>query len=276
MVVLVPPVSLEVGSIPWPHLRTLLLAACVGLGGGVTSGLFGVSPGGALVVLAALLLGAEQHIAQGISLAAQIPPTSLGGARRYHKEGNRCPMSWLPWLASGLLVGGVAGAIGAARVSTSALRGSYVIYLGVLDLLLILRSAPREAADDTAFEAGKIHVPALLAVGLVAGLSSGYLGIGGGLAIVAGLAGGLRVPQHRAQALSLLLSVLPTTMPAAYVYWRQGLLPPWPILAATILGLWAGTLLGARAANRLRPPTLRRALIVTVTAMTAYMAYRTS
>ena len=47
------------------------------LAGGLTSGLLGVSPGGGLVVFSVLLLGAEQHVAQGISLVAQIPPTSL-------------------------------------------------------------------------------------------------------------------------------------------------------------------------------------------------------
>jgi uncharacterized protein len=49
----------------------------VGLVGGVTSGLLGVSPGGGLVVFSNLLLGSEQHVAQGLSLVAQIPPTSV-------------------------------------------------------------------------------------------------------------------------------------------------------------------------------------------------------
>jgi hypothetical protein len=151
------------------------------------------------------------------------------------------------------------------------LRWSYVTYLGVLDSLLIFRPTPPRVADDTATRAKSVRVPVLNAVGLLAGLSSGYLGIGGGLAIVAGLAAGLKVPQHQAQALSLLLSVIPTTMAATYVYWREGLLPTWPILAAVIVGLRGGISLGARAANRLSPSTLRRALIVMLTAMTAYM-----
>ena len=55
----------------------LLAGIATGLAGGFTSGLLGVSPGGGLVVFSVLLLGAEQHAAQGISLVAQIPPTSL-------------------------------------------------------------------------------------------------------------------------------------------------------------------------------------------------------
>lgn len=54
----------------------------VGLSGGASSGLLGVSPGGARTVASALLMGAEQHVAQGLSLIAQVPPTGLAGLRR--------------------------------------------------------------------------------------------------------------------------------------------------------------------------------------------------
>jgi len=84
----------------------------------------------------------------------------------------------------------------------------------------------------------------------------------------------LKVPQHQAQWLSLILSIIPTTAPAAYVYWREGFLPPWPILAAVVVGLWSGIDLGARVANRVRPTVLRRVLVVMVTAMAAYMAWK--
>ena len=74
-----------------PEMSIGELAAGLGVGlvGGITSGLLGVSPGGGLVVFSNLLLGAEQHVAQGISLVAQIPPTSLSGIRRYWEKGSR-------------------------------------------------------------------------------------------------------------------------------------------------------------------------------------------
>ena len=50
-----------------------------GLAGGFTSGLLGVSPGGGLVVFSVLLLGAEQHVAQGISLVAQFRRPAFPG-----------------------------------------------------------------------------------------------------------------------------------------------------------------------------------------------------
>jgi uncharacterized membrane protein YfcA len=266
--------------------QQVALAVCVGLIGGVSSGLCGVSPGGALVVLSAGLLGAEQHVAQGISLMAQIAPTGLAGIERYREEGRAAPLRWLLWLTSGFLLGGVAGATLAGRVSTAVLQWSYVGYLVALDVLLlvrIFRKQPSTVTDNRPGDANPAEdacrtdvvgwVP-LLAIGLLGGLSSGYLGIGGGLAIVAGLTGGLKVPQHQAQMVSLVLSIIPTTIPAAYVYWRTGHVPAWTILVAVIVGLYAGTDLGARAANRMTSTTLRRVLVIMVTAMAAYMAWR--
>jgi uncharacterized protein len=240
------------------------IAVGVGLIGGFTSGLCGVSPGGALVVFSSLLLGTEQHVAQGLSLVAQIPPTGFAGIKQ-----GPFPTRWLVWLAPGFLLGGVAGAVVATHTSTLVLQWSYVGYLVALAGLLLVRSSG-ERRDGTMVSAA----PALLAVGMVAGVSSGYLGIGGGLAIVVGLAGALKVPQHLAQRVSLALSIIPTTIPAAWIYWRAGTLPSWPVLVAVIVGLWVGTDLGARAANRVSPATLRRVLLVMVAAMAAYMAWR--
>jgi uncharacterized protein len=260
--------------------QQMALAVCVGLIGGVSSGLGGVSPGGALVVLSTGLLGAEQHLAQGISLIAQIPPTGLSGIRRYREEGRCAPVRWLLWLTSGFLLGGVAGATIAGRVSTAVLQWSYVGYLVALDALLLVRisrtqpSAVTGNRTEDANPTEDVGWLSLLTVGLLGGLSSGYLGIGGGLAIVAGLTGGLRVAQHQAQMVSLVLSIIPTTIPAAYVYWRAGQIPPWPILAAVIVGLYGGTDLGARAANRMKSTTLRGVLVIMVTAMATYMAWR--
>jgi hypothetical protein len=255
-------------------VATLVASVGVGLVGGITSGLLGTSPGGAVVVLSTLLLGADQHLAQGISLAVQIPPTGVSGIRRYRAEGHRCPLRWLLWLAAGMLMGGTIGAMAAAHASSSLLRWSYVGYLVALDLLLIMRSAPARVASESGSPVQAISASALLFVGLTAGLSSGFLGIGGGLAIVVGLSAWLRMPQHQAQMMGLILTIMPTTVCAAYVYWRAGQLPSWPILLAVVVGLWGGTDLGARLANHLERTTLRRVLVVMVTAMALYMASR--
>jgi len=244
----------------------LLASVSVGLVGGFTSGLLGISPGGGLVIFSALLLGAEQHVAQGISLIAQIPPTSISGIKRYWEKGNRSPLRWLVLLAIGFLIGGVGGAFAAGGVASSVLEWTYVFYLSALGVLLIFRPQP------AGLEAKQIHWAALLAVGAIAGFSSGFLGIGGGLAITVGLSAWLRVPQHQAQLVSLALSMIPATIPAAWVYWRQGWSTSWLIIAGVVLGLWAGADLGARLANRMNQKMLRRSLIGFVFSMAVYMA----
>jgi uncharacterized protein len=250
----------------------LLAGSAVGLVGGVTAGLLGVSPGGGLVVFSVLLLGAEQHLAQGISLVAQIPPTSVAGIRRYWAKGGRVSLRWLVPLTIGFLAGGVAGALAAGSVGGSVLRWSYVGYLAALDALLIFR--PQPSATTPNHDVQRIHWALLLGVGVIAGVSSGFLGIGGGLAVTVCLSAGLKVPQHQAQLVSLVLGIIPTTIPAAWVYWHQGWLVSWPIIGGVLLGLWAGTDLGASIANRLGNTALRRVLIGVVSTMAIYMAYK--
>jgi uncharacterized protein len=251
----------------------LFASVAVGLIGGGAAGLLGVSPGGPLVVFSVLLLGAEQHVAQGLSLIAQVPPTSLSGVRQYRDKGNRAPIRWLLLLALGFLAGGILGAKVAGSASATLLQWLYVLYLAALVAMLVIRGR-KAPADSEAASVASIHWAALLLVGAVGGFSSGLMGIGGGLAVTVGLGAGLCVPQHQAQMISLLLAVVPTTVPAAWIYWQQGRTPAWPVVIGTIAGLWLGTYLGACLANQVSATVLHRGLIVLVGAMAAYMAYK--
>lgn len=242
-----------------------------GLAGGVTAGLFGVSPGGGLVVFSVLLLGAEQHVAQGIALVAQIPPTAASGLRRSAKAGIGVPLHWLGWLVAGFVFGGIGGAFGANRMGAATLQWCYVAYLVTLDAMLILRRSKPRAGDTRTAEPGAV---ALILVGLAAGLSSGFLGIGGGLATVVGLSAILGVAQERARMAGLALSLVPSTAPSAWVYWSSGTLASWEVLTGVILGLIAGTDVGAWLATRLPPLLLHRALVVFLSVMAAYMTFR--
>lgn len=255
-------------------INDLSAALAVGFVSGASSGLLGVSPGGGLVVFEILLLGCPQQVAQGISLIAQIPPTSMSGIRRYWARGSRSPTKWLVPLTIGFLAGGIGGAFAAGLVKGGVLRTTYVGYLAALDVLLILRSPSRQQQAAGNRSSNDPHWVALLIVGAMAGLSSGFLGIGGGLAITAGLSAALKVPQHQAQAVSLVLSIIPLTIPAAWVYAHQGWAIPWPVIIGVVLGLWAGTDLGARLADHMTATTLRRTLIALVSGMTLYMAYK--
>jgi uncharacterized protein len=257
------------------NLPDILGGLATGLAGGVFSGFLGVTSGGVLVPLLVLLLGKDQHVAQGISLVAQIFPTSLSGVRNYSKSGHRISMRWLIWLAAGFCVGGAVGAILATHVADHALQWCFVAYLLVLVSLILLRPPrPKVEASDDVPEDVPLHWASLCAVGAVAGWSSGFLGIGGGLAITAVMSGLLKVSQHRAQAMSLAVTALPVTIPAAVLYVQQGTELPWLTIVSLIICLGVGTDIGARFATRVTPDKLRIMLILIITAMALFMAYK--
>jgi len=241
--------------------------------GGIASGFLGITSGGILVPLLVLLLGKDQHVAQGISLVAQVVPTSLSGVRNYSQGGHRFSMRWLIWLATGFAIGGGIGALLATHVSDRALQWTFVGYLLILLAVVVLRS-PHAHVEATAEKSTELPLPwaALATIGAVAGSSSGFLGIGGGLAITALMTGWLKISQHRSQAVSLAVTALPVTLPAALLYVQQGTALPWATIVALVVGLWIGTDVGARLANRVDPKRLRVVLMIVIAGMATFMA----
>jgi uncharacterized membrane protein YfcA len=243
--------------------------------GGIASGFLGITSGGILVPLLVLILGKDQHVAQGISLLAQVVPTSLSGVRNYSQSGHRVPLRWLIWLAVGFAIGGCVGALLATHVSDRALQWTFVGYLVILEAIVILRP-PRSKMEGTADESQDLplHWASLSSIGAIAGWSSGFLGIGGGLAITALMTGLLKVSQHRSQAVSLAVTALPVTLPAALLYVQQGTELPWLTIISLVVGLWVGTDIGARFANRVSPAKLRVVLMIMIAGMAIFMAFK--
>jgi len=202
-------------------------------------------------------------------------PTSLSGVRNYSQSGHRVPLRWLVWLAVGFAVGGCVGALLATHVSDRALQWTFVGYLVILEAIVILRP-PRAKLEGTADESQDmpLHWASLGAIGAIAGWSSGFLGIGGGLAITALMTGLLKVSQHRSQAVSLAVTALPVTLPAALLYVQQGTELPWLTIVSLIAGLWIGTDIGARFANRVSPDKLRIVLMIMIAGMAIFMAFK--
>jgi uncharacterized membrane protein YfcA len=137
---------------------------------------------------------------------------------------------------------------------------------------VVVRPPRHQLESAEAPAAPSVPLAAVVAVGALAGFSSGFLGIGGGLAITVGLSAWLKVPQRMAQMISLALLAVPLTIPAAWVYWREGHIVSWGVLIGVVLGLVAGTDIGARLANRLNDKALRRSLLVFIVLMAGYMA----
>jgi uncharacterized membrane protein YfcA len=84
----------------------------------------------------------------------------------------------------------------------------------------------------------------LLCIGLLAGIASGFVGIGGGIIIVPALVFGLGLNQHMAQGTSLAMMIPPIGILAVMSYYKAGQiqLEYAGILALTfVLGAWMGS-----------------------------------
>ncbi len=96
-----------------------------------------------------------------------------------------------------------------------------------------------------------------IALGLIAGLLSGVVGIGGGVIIVPALVLFFSMSQHTAQGTTVAMLVLPVGVLAAWVYYKQGFvdLRVAGLLAA---GFFLGSMAGARIAVALPAGVLER------------------
>jgi uncharacterized membrane protein YfcA len=94
-------------------------------------------------------------------------------------------------------------------------------------------------------------------LGLVAGIFSGLIGIGGGIIIVPALVLLFGLSQHTAQGTTLALMVPPIGLLAALAYYKQGFVDL-KIAAFVCLGFFIGGFLGAKFAIGISDQLLRK------------------
>ncbi len=109
-------------------------------------------------------------------------------------------------------------------------------------------------------------------LGLVAGIFSGMLGIGGGIIIVPTLLFLFGMTQHQAQGTTLALMVPPIGLLAAWMYWKQGCVNV-KMAAFICLGFFFGGLLGARLVAHVPDVLLKRCFGVLMLAMSIKMIW---
>ncbi|MCX6132307.1 MAG: TSUP family transporter [Ignavibacteriales bacterium] len=94
-------------------------------------------------------------------------------------------------------------------------------------------------------------------LGLLAGVLSGLVGLGGGFVIVPALVFIFGFSQHQAQGTTLALLVPPIGLLAAWTYYRQGFVDI-RVAALIAVGFVVGSLLGARYAMTVSNETLEK------------------
>jgi uncharacterized membrane protein YfcA len=246
---------------PLRDVLTLLL----GLATGVLSALFGV--GGAIVSNPGLrALGAAPLVAVGTTLPS-ILPGAISGTLRYRREGL---IDWrliVPAAAAGLLA-----VVGGALLS-HAVPGEGHLLLLLIAVLLAFTAWRTASVPGSTAEAGMpgsnpgtvapAEPPApsrwaAAAIGLVAGLLSGLLGIGGGVIMVPAFTELLHLPLKSAIATSLVCVGI-FGVPATITHALLGDID-WRLAVLLTIGVIPGARIGASLTIRTAERRLRLAI----------------
>lgn len=112
-------------------MKEAVIGVVIGVMAGSLSGMFGI--GGGLLIIPALvfLLGFDQKMAQGTSLATLLAPVGILAVMNYHKEEK---VNWWAtlFLACGFVAGAFGGSSWALAVDEVMVRRSCAVFLAVV------------------------------------------------------------------------------------------------------------------------------------------------
>lgn len=239
--------------------------ALVGVLIGIASGLLGIGGGTVMVPIFRLAFGMSATMSTATSLFAIIP-TSISGAIS-HVKGKTC----IPALGIAAGLGGACmSPIGVWLAQLSPdwlvmLAAALIIGYSAINMFkkaFKLRPACQQAAeadaaaptaDDSSLSRKQLLQGA--AIGLVAGLASGYVGVGGGFIMVPLMLSIIGIPMRKASGTSL-IAVMILAIPGVI---EQGIIGNINYLAgiAIVIGTIPGAVIGARLVTKVPERTLR-------------------
>ncbi|HXK22659.1 MAG TPA: sulfite exporter TauE/SafE family protein [Myxococcota bacterium] len=236
------------------------LGALTGLGGGII-----------VIPLLTLVLGVDIRYAAGAALVSVIA-TSSGAASAYVREGwSNLRIGMLLEIATS--VGAVAGAVAAGWIDRDAIAVTFGAVLLLSSALSLRRGGDPRGGDrpdalavrlrldgtyPTAAGPRPYHVQGVVpafGIMLVAGGLSGLLGIGSGALKVLALDRAMRLPFKVSTTTSNFMIGV-TAAASAGIYLHRGYIDP-RLAMPVMLGVLAGSLLGARTLARARSRALR-------------------
>jgi hypothetical protein len=245
------------------------------LAGGVVGFSLGLIGGGGSVLAVPLLLYVvgvrDPHVAIGTSALA-VALNAFANLAQHARAGNvkwPCAVTFAAAGVVGALIGSTIGKM---------INGQHLLSLFAIVMVLVgvsmLRGRSGEGDPEVRMNAKM--APRLVAVGLGAGLLSGFFGIGGGFLIVPGLIVASGMPILNAVGSSL-FSVGAFGVTTAANYALSGLVD-WKIAILFIIGGIVGGVIGMKLAMRLaaRRGALVKVFAVVLFAVAAYMLYRSA
>lgn len=246
---------------------------------GIASGLLGIGGGTVMVPIFRLAFGMSATMSTATSLFAIIP-TSISGAIS-HVKGKTCipalgiaaglggaclsPVGvwlaqlspdWLVMLAAALIIG-----YSAINMFKKAFKlrpaGQPATGVDAAAAASLTSSGDAAAAAPTADDSSLSRKQLLqgAAIGLVAGLASGYVGVGGGFIMVPLMLSIIGIPMRKASGTSL-IAVMILAIPGVI---EQGIIGNINYLAgiAIVIGTIPGAVIGARLVTKVPERTLR-------------------
>jgi hypothetical protein len=243
------------------------LAALMGVVLGTLGG------GGSILTVPILVYvaGYDPKEAIGMSLAV-VGVTSAVGAIGHRHLGNVRLRRAAVFAASG-----VVGTLAGTRLATL-VTGTVQLTLFAVVMLLaagfMLRGSrePAGTGAATAAEPPRRHVLLTALDGLVIGVLTGLVGVGGGFLIVPALVVLGRLPMHHAVGTSL--AVIAINALTGFAGYLDQITVDWGFMAGFTACAVVGILAGSRLAGRLPARTLRRAFAIGLLLMGSFMLYR--
>lgn len=213
-------------------------ALAIGLVAGIGSALLGIGGGLIMVPAMVFLLRIRQHRATGTSLAV-ILPAAAAAVYQYGIHGREVPV--VICLSIGGVVGATFGAILAALLNAKQLRQVFGVFVMLTGAVMLLpRAAPTTPLMESLTPGAALL---LIGTGVLVGIVSGLLGVGGGLVMVPVLVLLLGFTQKEAQAMSLAV-IIPVSLSGVIAHYRRGNVIPglavWlsmgAVVGATVMG----------------------------------------
>ena len=247
-------------------ILTLISGVVVGFTLGVIGG------GGSILALPLLLYVVgmkDPHVAIGTSALA-VAANAFANLIQHARAGT------VKWPCA--LVFGASGVIGALIGSTlgKMVAGQHllVLFAGVMIVVGVSMLRGKSGGGDPGVRITRPIAVRLVAIGLLAGLLSGFFGIGGGFLIVPGLMAATGMTLANAAASSLLSVALFGAATSAN-YAISGLVV-WPVAGLFVLGGAAGGAVGLKLAGLLAQRQLmaRRLFASLVLVVAAYVAWK--
>ncbi|MCU1285562.1 MAG: hypothetical protein JWO13_1912 [Acidobacteriales bacterium] len=231
-------------------ISAILILIAIGCAAGSFGALAGVGGGAIITPLLAIYFHLPLHQAIGISLVAVIATSTATSSIHVERHITDIRLGMILELST--TIGAAIAAVIAARVSRRTIALLFILFLVYSASSMIKRAwtSRSEALQTDIPEYEVKNIPLGLAGSICAGALSGLLGVGGGVIKVPIMYLFMNVPLRVATATSnFMIGVTAAT--SAYIYYGRGdiLLP---VAAPLVAGVFAGSLVGARLAPRIR------------------------